>query len=68
MSINHHKHSAVKPGQPGSELFPDSPLGEQVEGIPTGRDVAWEPWSITDAMAFQRPRYMGKLPGRMGMK
>ena len=43
MKINHHNHSAVKPGRPGSELFPDSPLGEQVEGIPTGRDVAWEP-------------------------
>ena len=43
MRINHHKHSAVKPGRPGSELFPDSPLGEQVQGIPTGRDVAWEP-------------------------
>ena len=43
MRINHHNHSAVKPGRPGSELFPDSPLGEQVEGIPTGRDVAWEP-------------------------
>ena len=43
MDINHHDHSAVKPGRPGSELFPNSPLGEQVEGIPTGRDVAWEP-------------------------
>ena len=40
MDINHHDHSAVKPGRPGSELFPNSPLGEQVEGIPTGRDVA----------------------------
>ena len=43
MRINHHNHSAVKPGRPGSEMFPDSPLGEQIEGIPTGRDVAWEP-------------------------
>ena len=43
MDINHHEHSAVQPGRPGSELFPNSPLGEQVEGIPTGRDVAWEP-------------------------
>ena len=43
LKINHHNHSAVKPGRPGSELFPHSPLGEQVEGIPTGRDVAWEP-------------------------
>lgn len=23
--------------------YPDSPLGEQIEGLPTGRDVAWEP-------------------------
>ena len=43
MGIQHHSHSAVKPGQPGSGLFPNSPLGEQVEGIPTGRDVDWEP-------------------------
>ena len=42
MGIQHHSHSAVKPGQPGSGLFPNSPLGEQVEGIPTGRDVDWE--------------------------
>ncbi|MDC3317297.1 asparaginase [Candidatus Poseidoniaceae archaeon] len=43
MGIQHHSHSAVKPGQPGSGLFPNSPLGEQVDGIPTGRDVDWEP-------------------------
>ena len=24
-------------------VYPDSPLGEQQEGIPQGRDVAWEP-------------------------
>jgi len=35
--------SAVAPGRPGSDVFPTSPLGEQVDGIPTGRDVAWEP-------------------------
>ena len=35
--------SAVAPGRPGAEVFPDSPLGESVEGIPTGRDVEWEP-------------------------
>ena len=35
--------------QEGSELrrdsavYPSSPLGEQVEGLPTGRDVEWEP-------------------------
>lgn len=26
-----------------SKAFPRSPLGENVEGIPTGRDVEWEP-------------------------
>lgn len=35
--------SSVAPGRPGSELYPTSPLGERVAGIPTGRDVAWEP-------------------------
>ncbi|MCO4771407.1 MAG: asparaginase [Deltaproteobacteria bacterium] len=35
--------SAVAPGRPGSEVFPTSPLGERVEGLATGRDVAWEP-------------------------
>ncbi len=28
---------------PGSEQFPKTPLGEREEGIPTGRDVDWEP-------------------------
>lgn len=27
----------------GAKAFPRSPLGEQEEGIPTGRDVEWEP-------------------------
>ena len=26
-----------------SSVYPRSPLGEQVEGLPTGRDVEWEP-------------------------
>lgn len=43
MAIKHDTPSAVEPGKPGSSLFPDSPLGEKVEGIPTGREVAWEP-------------------------
>ena len=43
MSIEHDTPSAVEPGRPGSAMYPDSPLGEQVEGIPTGREVAWEP-------------------------
>lgn len=29
--------------KPGADLYPRSPLGEQVAGIPTGRDVEWEP-------------------------
>lgn len=43
MSLRHDSHSAVAPGRPGSGVFPDSPLGENVEGIPSGRDVEWEP-------------------------
>ena len=35
--------SAVTDGRPGSRIFPRSPLGEREEGIPTGRDVEWEP-------------------------
>ena len=35
--------SSVGPGRPGSGVFPRSPLGEREEGIPTGRDVAWQP-------------------------
>jgi L-asparaginase len=35
--------SAVSPGKPGSAQFPSSPLGEQRQGIATGRDVEWEP-------------------------
>lgn len=27
----------------GSKVYPTSPFGETVEGIPTGRDVEWEP-------------------------
>lgn len=35
--------SAVAEGRPGSRVFPTSPLGEREPGIPTGRDVEWEP-------------------------
>ncbi len=35
--------SAVAPGRPGSGVYPHSPLGEKIEGLATGRDVAWEP-------------------------
>lgn len=35
--------SAVRPGRPGSRVYPRSSLGEDGQGIPTGRDVEWEP-------------------------
>ena len=35
--------SSVAPGRPGSAIYPTNPLGEQHEGIATGRDVEWEP-------------------------
>lgn len=35
--------SAVAPGHPGSDIYPRTAVGERHEGIPTGRDVAWEP-------------------------
>ena len=35
--------SSVSPGRPGSRIYPSNPLGEKHEGIPTGRDVDWEP-------------------------
>ncbi len=35
--------SAVAPGRPGSGIYPTSPLGRTEPGIPTGRDVEWEP-------------------------
>jgi L-asparaginase II len=35
--------SSVRPGRPGSGVYPESPLGKEREGIATGRDVEWEP-------------------------
>ncbi len=35
--------SSVSHGRPGSGIYPSNPLGEKHEGIPTGRDVEWEP-------------------------
>src|SRR5688500_3421947 len=35
--------SAVAGQRPGAAIYPTSPLGESVEGIPTGRDVEWQP-------------------------
>lgn len=35
--------SDIGPGRPGWTAYPSSPLGESIPGIPTGRDVEWEP-------------------------
>jgi L-asparaginase II len=35
--------SATSGQRPGSAVYPSSPLGENVSGIPTGRDVDWQP-------------------------
>ena len=41
--MSKHRPSSVRPGKPGSEVYPHSPLGEQIEGVATGRGVEWEP-------------------------
>tara|TARA_B100001750_G_scaffold240050_1_gene249103 strand:+ start:4691 stop:5833 length:1143 start_codon:yes stop_codon:yes gene_type:complete len=41
--MSRKKPSSVSPGRPGSGVYPTTPLGEEHEGIPTGRDVEWEP-------------------------
>ena len=43
MSIKHEQKTAVSPGKPGSEVYPESPLGKSERGIATGRDVNWQP-------------------------
>jgi len=35
--------SSTSGQRPGSSVYPSSPLGENVSGIPTGRDVDWQP-------------------------
>ena len=35
--------SSVAPGRPGGAIYPSSSLGDDIEGIPTGRDVEWQP-------------------------
>ena len=40
---NQKRPSSVSPGRPGSGVYPSNPLGESHDGIPTGRDVEWEP-------------------------
>ena len=41
--MSRKKPSSVSPGRPGSGVYPTTPLGEEHEGIPTGRDVEWDP-------------------------
>lgn len=40
---NRPVRSSVGKGRPGEKIYPTSPVGESVAGIPTGRDVPWEP-------------------------
>ena len=68
MKINHHDHSAVKPGRPGSELFPHSPLGEQVEEFLLDVMSHGSLWSIIDETVFLRLQSMAQLHGHMAMK
>jgi L-asparaginase II len=35
--------SALANDRPGTAVYPTSPLGESLPGIPTGRDVEWQP-------------------------
>jgi L-asparaginase len=35
--------SAVDRARPGARVYPSSPIGDSVPGIPTGREVEWEP-------------------------
>lgn len=41
-SVDGKTRSHIQSG-PSAAMYPKSPLGEQVAGIPTGRDVEWEP-------------------------
>jgi L-asparaginase len=41
--VSFHLPSAVEGERPGSEVYPESPFGAAIPGIPTGRDVEWEP-------------------------
>ena len=35
--------ASVSGDRPGAKIYPESPIGESIAGIPTGRDVDWEP-------------------------
>ena len=37
------KSDATSPARPRDAMYPPSPLGVREEGVPTGRDVEWEP-------------------------
>ncbi|MBM4179601.1 MAG: hypothetical protein FJ211_09745, partial [Ignavibacteria bacterium] len=44
MSVNKNStEAAAQPKSPGAHLYPQDPLGERIPGIPTGRDVDWQP-------------------------
>ena len=43
MSTHPRLPSALNDARPGSAIYPTSPLGERIAGIPTGRDVEWQP-------------------------
>ena len=43
MTQRHGRPSAVDGTRPGSQIYPESPLGSTIPGVPTGRDVEWEP-------------------------
>ena len=49
--------SAVREGKPGSSMFPESSLGENVEGISTGREVDWEPLVDYREMVYLKRQY-----------
>ena len=61
-------HSAVSPGQPGSQVYPASPLGEDIQGIPTGRDVEWEPLVDYRRNGVSETPFMALLHGVMGIE
>ena len=40
MSIKHEQKTAVSPGKPGSEVYPESPLGKSEKGIAKATEPA----------------------------
>ncbi|MBM3382212.1 MAG: hypothetical protein FJY29_07210, partial [Betaproteobacteria bacterium] len=44
MSVNKNlTEASPQTMSPGAHLYPKDPLGERIPGIPTGRDVDWQP-------------------------